>query len=97
MIHFPSKGVSMVNALECLQAIQDLNIVYQAIHCRMLKEAARRANIFRYPGEWYPDRLYEARVIAQKIIRDLEPYKDGVQKMHIVRKLQPLIDMVYKT
>jgi hypothetical protein len=85
----------MTNAVEMLQAIEDLNIAYQAIHCRMLKEAARRVGIFRYPGEWYPDRLYEARSIAQKIIRDLEPYKDGVQKMHIVRKLQPLLDMVY--
>jgi hypothetical protein len=86
----------MTKAVEMLQAIEDLNIAYQAIHCRMLKEAARRVGIFRYPGEWYPDRLYEARSIAEKIVRDLEPYKDGVQKMHIVRKLQPLLDMVYQ-
>ena len=86
----------MQNALEQLVAIDDLKICFSAIHCRMLKEAARRANIFRYPGEWSPDRLWEAHQIAEKIVSDLEPYRDSVQKMCIIRKIKPLIDMVRK-
>jgi hypothetical protein len=84
------------NALEQLQSLDDLKMCFAAIHCHMLKEAARRAGIFRYPGEWAPDRLWEAHQIAEKIMADLEEYRDSTPKMCIVRKLTPLIEMVVR-
>lgn len=87
----------MVNSAECLQALDDLKVCRAALHSKMLGEARRRMMAFRYPGQWYPEKLHEARKLADDIIALLQPYKNtSDQKAFIIRKLTPLTEMVYK-
>ena len=86
-----------VNAIECLEALSELQTCRAALHSKMLREGARQLANFRYPGEWYPEKLSEARKMAKDIIRILEGYKNtNDQKAFIIRKLTPLVEMVYK-
>lgn len=86
-----------MNAIEQLQSLEDLRICRSALHAKLLKEASRVIVKFHYPGEWLPERLHTAHVLAKDIISLLEPYKNSNdQKSFIVRKLTPLVDMHYQ-
>jgi len=86
-----------MNAIEQLQALDDLTKCRAAVHAKMLKESSRIMQGFRYPGEWDPDRLHTAHELAKSIISLLEPYKNtNDQKAFIIRKLEPLVAMHYQ-
>ena len=85
------------NALEQLAAIDDLKVIRSALRKKMLKEASRRAQRLRYPGEWTADRLHEAHELAEDILeltRGFNNFSD--QASFIRRKIGPLVQMNYQ-
>ena len=83
-----------MNAVEQLQSIDDLTRCRAALHAKMLREATRIITGFRLPGEWTPDRLHTAHLLARDILEALEGYKNSNDMKNIItRRVSPLVEM----
>ena len=85
----------MVNALECLAAIDVLtDCLYDIQVMRDTKSALSCLKRFKLPGQWNPDRLHDAHLIALDIRGALREFKSSQTKEKILRKINPLVDML---
>jgi len=87
----------MVNAIECLECIDELKECRDSIRrTGRITTASKFLTRFRYPGAWEGERLHEAREVAKEIVELVDKFPRSSMKGHILRKIDPLIDMVYR-
>jgi hypothetical protein len=86
----------MVNALECLNAIDELRECRRELEAGELRQAARRMHSFRSQGQWEYGRLGTAHDLALEIAGMLKTpgtFGEATMKKFILHTIQPILEM----